>query len=114
MLHQFISEFDIGVASEASINLNNSLAISNKIITYAQAGLFILATHTIGQDKFLQESELEYVQVNPDIESYKNALSRLIIQKKDITATPELRYDKGMKYSWETYSKSLETIWHSC
>ncbi len=107
ILHQFICEFDIGVASEASININNSLAISNKIITYAQAGLFILATHTIGQDKFLQESELEYVQVDPDIESYKNVISRLIVLKEGIKNSKLIRFNAGMKYAWEIISTPL-------
>ena len=112
-LHDFLCDFDIGVACDVPLNINRDLALTNKLVVYAQAGLFILATHTKGQDKFLQESELEYVQVSHDIQSYKNVLSDLIFQKKVINDTRVPRYNKGLKYSWEFNRKSLETIWNS-
>ena len=106
-LHQFLCDFDIGVACDVPLNLNRDLALTNKLIVYAQAGLFILATHTKAQDKFLEESELEYVQVNPDLESYKNVISRLIVQKEDIKNSQLIRFNAGMKYAWELISTPL-------
>ncbi len=106
-LHQFLCAFDIGVACDVPLNINRDLALTNKLIVYAQAGLFILATHTKAQDKFLEESELEYVQVNPDLESYKNVISRLIVQKEDIKNSQIIRFNAGMKYAWEIISTPL-------
>ena len=43
-LHIILSEYDVGLALEPGKDLNNKLAISNKIFAYAQAGLHVLAT----------------------------------------------------------------------
>lgn len=51
----FISQFDIGLASEPGFSLNNDLALSNKIFTYLQAGLAIVASDTQAQQSFLDE-----------------------------------------------------------
>ena len=48
-LLSFISQFQIGLAIEENINDNKTLTISNKILQYLQAGLFVLASDTKGQ-----------------------------------------------------------------
>jgi hypothetical protein len=53
-LHAFLATMDIGLALEPGKDLNNTIALSNKIITYAQAGLYVLATDTVGQSQFLK------------------------------------------------------------
>jgi len=109
-LHQFLCDFDIGVACDVPLNTNRDLALTNKLIVYAQAGLFILATHTIAQDKFLQESALEYVQVKPDIDSYKNILLTLITKKREIENSRVNRFDNGLKFCWDDYSMLFKKI----
>ena len=53
-LHQFICKMDIGLALEdESADENRSICLTNKIITYAQAGLYVIATDTFGQRDFL-------------------------------------------------------------
>jgi glycosyltransferase involved in cell wall biosynthesis len=49
----FAVGFDIGLALEPGFCLNNSLALSNKVFTYLQAGLAVLATDTTAQKDFL-------------------------------------------------------------
>lgn len=49
----FVSQFDIGLASEPGFSINNELALSNKIFTYLQAGLAIIASNTPAQQSFL-------------------------------------------------------------
>lgn len=49
----FSSQFDIGLALEPGFCLNNDLALSNKIFTYLQAGLAIVASNTPAQQKFV-------------------------------------------------------------
>ena len=109
-LHEFLCDFDIGVACDVPLNINRDLALTNKLIVYAQAGLFILATHTKAQDKFLEESELEYVQVNPDVESYKNVLFTLITKKREIENSRVNRFDNGLKFCWNENSMLLKKI----
>jgi glycosyltransferase involved in cell wall biosynthesis len=43
------SQFDIGLALEPGFSINNDFALSNKIFTYMQAGLAIIASDTTAQ-----------------------------------------------------------------
>lgn len=52
---EFATQFDIGLATEPGFSTNNHLALSNKLFTYLQAGLAIVATETIAQKDFIQE-----------------------------------------------------------
>ena len=54
-LINFASKFDIGLATESGFSINNDLALSNKIFTYVQAGLAIIASDTTAQSALLQE-----------------------------------------------------------
>lgn len=51
----FASQFDIGLALEPAFNTNNDLALSNKIFTYLQAGLAIVASDTKAQQALLEQ-----------------------------------------------------------
>ncbi|MFA6276965.1 MAG: hypothetical protein WC622_09460 [Pedobacter sp.] len=52
-LTKFASKFDIGLATEPGFSINNDIALSNKIFTYAQAGLAIIASDTTAQKQFI-------------------------------------------------------------
>lgn len=49
----FASQFDIGLATEPGFSINNDIALSNKIFTYTQAGLAIIASDTTAQKSFM-------------------------------------------------------------
>lgn len=51
----FATQFDIGLATEPGFSINNHLALSNKLFTYLQAGLAVVATATVAQKDFIQE-----------------------------------------------------------
>lgn len=51
----FAAQFDIGLATEPGFSINNDLALSNKLFTYLQAGLYIIATATTSQKAFLEQ-----------------------------------------------------------
>lgn len=48
-LPKFSSGFDIGLALEPGFSCNNSMALSNKIFTYLQGGLAVIASETKAQ-----------------------------------------------------------------
>ncbi len=50
----FSSQFDIGLALEPAFSINNDIALSNKIFTYMQAGLAIVASNTTAQSDLLK------------------------------------------------------------
>jgi glycosyltransferase involved in cell wall biosynthesis len=52
----FANQFDIGLALEPGFSINNNLALSNKIFTYLQAGLAIVASETNAQKEFLSDN----------------------------------------------------------
>ncbi|EDM37133.1 hypothetical protein PBAL39_05023 [Pedobacter sp. BAL39] len=47
------ARFDIGLALEPGFSINNDLALSNKIFTYIQAGLAVVASNTTAQQAFM-------------------------------------------------------------
>jgi glycosyltransferase involved in cell wall biosynthesis len=51
----FASQFDIGLASENNIPLNRDICLTNKIFTYIQAGMAIVASDTTAQVDLLNE-----------------------------------------------------------
>ena len=50
----FATKFDIGLALEPGFCMNNDLAVSNKLFTYLQAGLCVIASDTTGQANFIR------------------------------------------------------------
>jgi len=47
------AQFDIGLALEPGFSINNDLALSNKVFTYIQAGLAVIASNTTAQQSFM-------------------------------------------------------------
>ncbi|WP_439697057.1 hypothetical protein ACFGVS_00845 [Mucilaginibacter sp. AW1-7] len=54
-LFTFAARFDIGLASETGSTLNRDICLTNKIFTYLQCGLAILASDTQAQQLFMQQ-----------------------------------------------------------
>jgi glycosyltransferase involved in cell wall biosynthesis len=54
-IFEMARQFDIGLASETGFCLNNNMALSNKIFTYIQSGLAVVATDTPAQSGLLKQ-----------------------------------------------------------
>jgi len=54
-LINFASQFDIGLAVETGIPLNRDICLTNKIFTYIQAGLCVVASDTSAQTQLLDK-----------------------------------------------------------
>jgi hypothetical protein len=100
-LHLSLSKYDIGLALEPGRDLNNQYALSNKILAYAQAGLYILASRTPAQDQFLSNSRLDYAQTNLDESMIKEVLRKLVREKDQIRSGRRNRIEAGRDYDWE-------------
>lgn len=110
-LHKELSCFDIGLAIEPAKDLNNELALSNKILAYFQSGLYILASDTKAQKEFINEYP-EHGMVAPlSFEKLENALTQLIYQMKFLRDTAMKRFEKAKGSNWENESKKLVEIW---
>lgn len=112
-LHHFLSFFDIGLAIDVPVNLNRDLALTNKIIAYAQAGLFVLATPTDAHRDFLQKSALHFYITGYSIQELKISLLTLIENKVQIRSQRQERFLQGRIYDWEQISNKLLEKWQN-
>ncbi|MFN5375676.1 MAG: hypothetical protein ACK492_04895 [Chitinophagaceae bacterium] len=96
-LMKYLKKFKVGLALENLYPLNKNLTISNKILTYLQLGLKVIATSTAGQLELKNtfKNQLKYI----DIKDYKDIQSKLndILfnnASNDLLPFPE-------QYTWE-------------
>ncbi|UOE48328.1 hypothetical protein MTO98_28365 [Mucilaginibacter sp. SMC90] len=54
-IFNFANQFDIGVATETGIPLNRDICLTNKIFTYIQCGLAMIASDTQAQTLFVEQ-----------------------------------------------------------
>lgn len=107
-LHDFISSADIGLALE-SINSdeNRNICLANKVLAYAQAGLYILATKTYGQKQFL--SSLNYKAGELIVKDLTTSLSEL--NKEQLTIRKkQVRWEQAKAFSWEVEQQKLNNL----
>lgn len=112
-LHQFLSVFDAGLATDIPVNHNRDIALTNKMIAYAQGGLAIAAMHTSAQDLFLKESALQYEQMENESSSIRSALLHLYQKKRDGELNKQEQFQKGQRYAWQKLSQPLLDIWEN-
>jgi glycosyltransferase involved in cell wall biosynthesis len=111
MIHRFLATCDIGLATDFPVNLNRDLAVTNKIIAYAQAGLNIICFHSRGQLDFLKRYGLHHVVVDNNVESIKKILSAIDKNKNDRLRQQQYIYAGTL--DWEELSRPLLKIWQS-
>ncbi|MGJ8592093.1 MAG: hypothetical protein ACSHXF_06075 [Aquaticitalea sp.] len=106
-LHAFLANMDIGLALEPGKDLNNTVALSNKMIAYAQAGCYIFATNTFGQSQFL--NSLDYDAGIIIKNALKEQLQSLEINQlqKDFKTN---RWQKAKSFSWEKEQLKLKQL----
>lgn len=111
-LHTHLCHYDIGLAMElAGTDLNRQLCLTNKIIAYAQAGLYILATNTKAQSQFIQECPDRGMLCGQSSLEIRLALEKLLIERETIFEGKDHRYIYGKKLSWELESAKLIGLW---
>lgn len=111
-LIDFMSRFDIGFASEPGFSLNNNLALSNKIFTYLQAGLAIVATDTLAQQQFMNDNHaIGGVYKKDDEKSLLNILSPYLSNPETLLKAREASLKLGHhSYNWENESKTFLSV----
>ncbi len=112
-LHSFLGDFDVGLALDPMLNKNRELAITNKIIAYAQAGLHILCVQSMGQSNFLEEYSINGTVVNFEVIEIENAILKLIGMKTKISKQKINQFETAKKIAWEEINSSLIGAWNS-
>lgn len=111
LLHQELSRHDVGLALEVGKDLNNKLAVSNKIIAYAQSGLYILATDTPAQQQFMESHPWAGIVCAQDVEGIVVALRSLQARATAVQSGSDARFKQGDALSWEKESHKLLELW---
>ncbi|MCU4165560.1 hypothetical protein [Carboxylicivirga caseinilyticus] len=110
-LHAELANHDISLALEPGKDLNNNLAISNKIIAYAQAGLYILATDTPAQKQFMDTDTNRGCISGQTVVKLKDSLFNLMSKTESIRRQHQERFKRGKELAWEQEREKLITIW---
>ncbi len=111
VLNLMMKQFDIGLALEPGKDLNNTIALSNKILTYFQAGLFILASDTLAQELFIQQHPAHGICSSLMKESLIHSFERLLKDKEQIRALRSNRFKNAAAFNWENESTVLKDKW---
>lgn len=111
-LMAFASQFDIGMASETGSTLNRDICLTNKIFTYLQSGLAIVASGTQAQSLFLTEypNAGKLYQKN-DTASLVTCLNSYFNTPEALLQTRMSNYQLGQtELNWETEGIKFKSI----
>ena len=113
-LHCKIAQFDIGLAVEIStFDVNKDIALSNKIFSYAQAGLYILTTDTKTQKQFISENPNLGILTAQTIPEIEKQIEWIIQNILNIRAEKKNRFEYAKKLAWENESQKLLDLWEN-
>ncbi len=111
-LFKFAARFDIGMATETAPNLNRDICLTNKIFTYIQTGLAIIASDTQAQRLFLEQYPATgSLYQKEDITSLANCISEYAQNPEKLLQTKQMNYQLGQtQLNWENESKIFRRI----
>lgn len=109
-LHAKLSKMDVGLALEPGKDLNNSLALSNKIFAYTQAGLFVLATDTDAQEQFVKERPWSGAVIKQDQSDLSEKLDWVIENIEQIRSRAMERFENAKELAWEKEGEKLKEV----
>jgi hypothetical protein len=109
-LHRLLSRYDVGVALEdANSNFNRKICLTNKILAYYQAGLYILATDTLSQVQFISNQPMHGHITS--LENLQESIKKIIQHKNDIKSNANKRFNDASKHHSEVELKKLTICW---
>lgn len=111
-LHKKLSEFDVGLAIEPGKDDNNLIAWSNKLLTYFQTGLFVLATDTPAHRDFLNRFPMHGIALPLQEEYAQLSIEKLLAQSKSIKSEKQKRFYAARSYGWEREAEKLLEVWN--
>ncbi len=105
-------QFDIGLAMETAYCLNNDIALSNKIFTYIQAGLAVIASDTTAQREFIDRyPDTGKLYKKKDASMLAACIKAYIDDRKKLYLTRQYNYDLGQtELNWEAECLAFITI----
>ena len=110
-LHYFLSTCELGLAVDVPTDRNRELALTNKIIAFAQAGLPVLTYPVHAQLSFLKEYDFDFYVSENNQSSISNVLQTL--DRTELYAQRILQFEKGKQLDWQLLSVPLSACWQS-
>lgn len=111
-LHRQLSNYDVGLALEIATDRNRELCLTNKLLAYMQAGLYVLTSSTPAQIDYLKEFPTHGVSMDIKIESEIELTLKKLIKEKDIIRVGKSnRFQDFSKMNWENESLQLLNQW---
>ena len=108
-LHLSLAEYDVGLALELnSADENRQYCLTNKILAYAQAGLYIIATDTPAQKQFIEEDSKRGIICHQSVAGIADAVKMLISKSSSIRQEAIYRFKSANEFASE--SKLLNFI----
>ncbi len=112
-LHAELALYDIGLALEnPSSNLNRELCITNKILSYYEAGLYILASVTKAQEDFIDQHPHAGTLSTLSSDALSVAIKKLFTEKHTIRLQKQARFRAAANASWNTEAEKLVDTWN--
>lgn len=108
-LHAFLATCDVGLATDVPINRNREIALTNKILAYTQAGLFILTFPVEAQLDFLTSYQLQHRVMHNRYESILDVLA--LLATEDLSEKKMQQYAAGQQFDWLKLGKVLTATW---
>jgi len=105
-IFSFATKFDIGLATELSIPFNRNICLTNKIFTYIQSGLAIIASDTNAQTLLMEKYPnmgMIYKKNDP------KSLSQIIKNYLDDRELLPVHQKQAYKYATEVLNWELES-----
>jgi glycosyltransferase involved in cell wall biosynthesis len=102
-------QFDIGLATELATPYNRDICLTNKIFTYIQAGLAVIASDTTAQVQLLNKHQnIGTPYKKSDAQELANALKLYINNPDFLQKTKQNSYMLGQTtLNWEIESEKL-------
>lgn len=107
LLFEFAGRFDIGMATETGIPYNRDICLTNKIFTYIQSGLAVIASDTKAQGHlFKKHPETGRTYRKRDSHSLAESIRFFLHNPKELKASKTSNSFLGLqRFNWETENK---------
>jgi glycosyltransferase involved in cell wall biosynthesis len=109
--------YDIGIASETGKDLNNNLALSNKIFSYITAGLALLVSDTDAQKHFMKHLNVEIglLYENKNVSTITQSIHQWLNNPTLLMGHQKNAYHLGLEaLNWETEQIKFISIVSEC
>lgn len=110
-LHKVLATYDIGLALDIAVDENRELTITNKLLAYLQAGLYVAVAGTKAQRAFMQELPGHGTCFDFSGNNVEKLMEQLVLDIEMIRKDKLKRFESFRERNWEAESILLYNTW---